>query len=68
MNAANVIELQACHMPNKTAVVFEEKPYSYGVVNARANGQDSKKWTQRVVLTLRQEDIKIRLVPIHFLT
>jgi len=37
MNIGNVIELQACHMPDKTAVVFGEKPYSYGVMNAQAN-------------------------------
>jgi long-chain acyl-CoA synthetase len=37
MNIANLIELQACNLPDKKAVVFGEDQYSYGVMNAQAN-------------------------------
>ncbi len=37
MNIANPIEIQALNRPDKTAVVFGEKPYSYGLMNAQAN-------------------------------
>lgn len=37
MNIANPIELQACSIPDKIAVIFGRDQYSYGVMNARAN-------------------------------
>ncbi len=37
MNIANVIELQAFKIPDKEAVMFGEKAYSYEFMNAQAN-------------------------------
>ncbi len=37
MNIANPIEIQAFQRPDKTAVVFGDRAYSYGAMNARAN-------------------------------
>jgi long-chain acyl-CoA synthetase len=38
MNIANMLELQAFRLSQKSALVFDEKVYSYGMINTRANG------------------------------
>ncbi len=37
MNIANVLELQAFRLPEKSALVFDEEIYSYGILNTLAN-------------------------------
>lgn len=37
MNIANVLELQAFRLPEKSALVFDEKAYSYGMINTQAS-------------------------------
>ena len=37
MNIANVLELQAFRLPEKSALVFDEEIYSYGALNTQAN-------------------------------